>query len=117
MNKELIKELQENPEKLVEFLRNFDVEILAGSLKDILFDYCKENLEQRSILFILETDVNVMGGIGGGSVNIINSLLNVMSNHPEMRDIIHTANEIITTDEWHGQSENTFKVEPNKLKS
>lgn len=117
MNKKLIKEFQENPEKLVEFLRNFDVETLVGSLKDILFDYCKENLEQRSLLFILETDENVMGGIGGGSMNIINSLLNVMSNHSEMWDIIHTANEMITTNEWHEQSENTFKVEPNKLKS
>lgn len=117
MNKELIKKLQENPEKLVEFLRNFDVETLAKSLKDILFDYCKENLEQRSLLFIFETDENVMGGIGGGSMNIINSLLSVMSNHPEMWDIIHTANEIIITDEWCKQAKNTYKVESNKLKS
>lgn len=117
MNKELIKEFQENPEKLVEFLKNFKIETLVKSLKDILFNYCKENIQSRSLVFVLETDDNIVGGVGGVSRNLINSLLNVASDYPELEEIIQKTAIFMNTDEWHKQSENIFKVEPNKLKS
>lgn len=117
MNKELIKEFQENPEKLVEFLKNFKIETLVKSLKDILFNYCKENKQSRSLVFVLETDDNIVGGVGGVSRNLINSLLNVASDYPELEEIIQKTAIFMNTDEWHKQSENIFKVEPNKLKS
>lgn len=115
MNKELIKEFQENPEKLVEFLKNFEIETLVKSLKDILFDYCTENIQSRSLLLVLETDEHIVGGVGGVSENLINSLLNVASDYPELEQIIQKTAVFMGTDEW--QPENTFKVEPNKLKS
>lgn len=117
MNKELIKEFQENPEKLVEFLKNFEIETLAQSVKDVLTDYCMGNKESRSMFFMLETDDSVVGCLGGFPGNILNSLLNMISGHPEIERLIQDAAAIMSTDEHFQQSENISKVEPNKLKS
>lgn len=117
MNKELIKEFQENPEKLVEFLKNFEIESLVRSFKKVLFDYCTEDTESRSLLFVFETDEHIMGGVGGTSKNLINSLLSVASDYPELEDIIQRTAAFMNTDEEYKQSRNTIKVEPNKLKS
>ena len=117
MNKELIKELQENPEKLIEFLKNFEIKDLVQSLKKVLLDYCKENIKSRSLLFILETDEHIVGGVGGASGNLVNSLLNVAFDCPELQGIIQNTANFINTDEEYKQPKNAFKVEPNKLKS
>lgn len=113
MNKELIKEFQENPERLVEFLKNFEIETLAQSVKDVLTDYCMKNKKSRSLFFILETDGSIMGIMGGIPKNILNSLLNVIADYPEIGRLIQDAATIVSTDEHFQQSENT----PNKLKS
>lgn len=113
MNKELIKEFQENPEKLVEFLKNFEIATLAQSIKDVLTDYCMGNKESRSMFFMLETDDSIVGCLGGFPKNILNSLLNMISGHPEIGKLIQDAATIISIDEYFQQSKDTS----NKLKS
>lgn len=101
MNKELIKELQDNPEKLTEFLKNFDIETLAKSIKRNMLDYCMENTKSRSLLLLFETDEHIVGGIAGDLTNIINTILNVVVDNPELKSLIQMAAMVLEDDKWY----------------
>lgn len=119
MNKELEKaalHLKENPEELKDFLRNFDMKTLVKSIKDILYDWCRENMEERSVLLVLETEEHIMGGIGGRQINLINALYNIISDNPELAVVLEGVLSLVEKDSPEDKKI-VMKVKQNKIKS
>lgn len=119
MNKEMekvVSHLKENPEELKDFLRNFDVEILVKSIKDILYTYCRENMEERSILLVFETEKHIMGGIGGKQINLINALWTMVSDNPEIGVVLESVLSLMNENSSE-EKKIVMEVKQNKIKS
>lgn len=113
IEKSMIEEMKKNPEKLRDFLENFDIDTLAGTVKGIILDYCKENTDSRSLLLLFETDEQIMASLIGRNQNIINSILSATTSCPELQGLIQTAALMLET----FKRDKKIEVIPNKIKS
>lgn len=90
-------EIRENPEKLKDFLDNFDKETVVETLLDVMKDYVLEDENNRSIFVLLETPEHIRGVMLGHKVNLVNSAVNSMMEQPEIREMLETAIDFLNT--------------------